>query len=122
MGAYWAGPDYFDITVDLTIDQYIERPTSDIDYDGPTVANVTWLNDPDTMYFYDGCAIIGDNMDVYATYFNGDAMAVIQGNVGMIGCHPEAQPNWYDEGDMYNYYHLKHAQRMSNFLKDLINE
>ena len=122
MGAYWAGSDYFDITTDLTIGQYIERPTSDITYDGPTIANVTWLNDPDTMYFYDGCAILGDDMDVYATYVNGDAMAVIQGNVGVIGCHPEAQPNWYDEGDMYNYYHLKHAQCMSNFLKDLVNE
>ena len=122
MGAYWAGSNYFDIAVDLTIDQYIERPTSDITYDGPTVADVTWLGEQDTMYFYDGCAILGDNIDVYATYANGDPMAVIQGNVGMIGCHPEAQPSWYTEGDIDNYYDSKHAIRMSNFLQDLINE
>jgi hypothetical protein len=122
MGAYWAGPDYFDITVDLTIDQYIERPTADIDYDGPTYADITWLDEDHAMYFYDGCAILGDNMDVYATYANGDAMAVIQGNVGMIGCHPEALEWWYDEGSVPDYYHPRHAQLMSNFLKDLINE
>ena len=122
MGAYWAGSDYFDITVDLTIGQYIERPTSDITYDGPTIADVTWLGEQDTMYFYDGCAILGDNIDVYATYANGDPMAVIQGNVGIIGCHPEAQPNWYTEGDIDNYYDSKHGIRMSNLLQDLINE
>lgn len=121
MGAYWAGPNYFDITTDLTIDQYIERPTADIDYDGPTVADVVWLDDQDTMYFYDGCAILGDNMDVYATYANGDPMAAIQGNVGMIGCHPEALEWWYDEGNIPDYYHPRHAMRMSNFLKDLVN-
>ena len=123
MGAYWAGSDYFDITVDLTIDQYIERSTSDITYDGPTVADVTWLDNLNYMYFYDGCAILGDNIDVYATYANGDPMAVIQGNIGLIGCHPEAQLNWYTEGELPEYYYdLRHAQLMSNFLKDLINE
>jgi hypothetical protein len=122
MGAYWASQHYFDVAPNLEIGQYIERPTGDITYDGPTFANVTWLGDPDTMYFYDGCAIIGDDMDVYATYANGDAMAIIKDGVGIIGCHPEALDWWYDEGDMYNYYDPKHAQRMSNFLKDLINE
>ena len=95
MGAYWAGIDYFDVAVDLTIGQYIERPTSDIDYEGPTVANVIWNGSSETMYFYDGCAIIGDdNMDIVAKYANGDAMAIIQGNIGIIGCHPEAQQWW----------------------------
>jgi hypothetical protein len=122
MGAYWAGPDYFDITVDLTIDQYIERPTADIDYDGPTYADVTWLGEDYAMYFYDGCAILGDNMEVYATYANGDAMAAIQGNIGMIGCHPEALEWWYTEGSVPDYYHPQHAKLMSNFLQDLINE
>jgi glutamine amidotransferase-like uncharacterized protein len=123
MGAYWAGPDYFDITTDLVIGQYIERATSDIDTDGATVATIRWLDNLDYMYFYDGCAIIGDDIDVYATYDNGDAMAAIQGNVGMIGCHPEAQPYWYAEGELPDcYYESRHAQLMSNFLKDLINE
>ena len=122
MGAYWAGPDYFDVTTDLTIGQYIERPTADVDYDGPTVAEITWGNYTTMMYFYDGCAIIGDQMDVVATYLNGDPMAAIQGNVGMIGCHPEALSWWYDEGDMPDYYDPQHAQRMSDFLKRLVNQ
>ena len=42
MGAYWAGTDYFDIAVDLTIEQYIEQVGSEIPFDGPTVADVTW--------------------------------------------------------------------------------
>jgi glutamine amidotransferase-like uncharacterized protein len=121
MGAYWAGPNYFDIAVDLEIGQYIERPTADIDYDGPTVAEIDWGNYTTMMYFYDGCAILGDNMDVIATYANGDPMAVIQGNIGMIGCHPEALDWWYEEGNMNNLYDPKHAQLMSNFLKDLVN-
>jgi hypothetical protein len=121
MGAYWAGSNYFDITPGLTIDQYIERPTSDIEYDGPTSAEVSWLGEPETMYFYDGCAILGDGMDVIATYANGDAMAAIQGNVGVIGCHPEALEWWYDEGDIINYYSPQHAQFMSDFVKQLVN-
>ena len=121
MGAYWAGPNYFDVAVDLEIGQYIERPTADIDYAGPTVAEIDWGNYTTMMYFYDGCAILGDNMDVIATYANGDPMAVIQGNVGMIGCHPEALEWWYEEGNMNNLYDPKHAQLMSNFLKDLVN-
>jgi hypothetical protein len=122
MGAYWAGPDYFDVVEDLTIGQYIERPTGDIVYDGPTVAEVTWLNEPETMYFYDGCAVLGDNMDVIATYANGDAMAVIQGNVGVIGCHPEALEWWYTEGEIYNFYNPKHAKLMADFVKQLVNQ
>ena len=122
MGAYWAGPAYFDVVVDMDIEQYIASPDTDITYDGPTVADVTWLGAEDTMYFYDGCAISSYDMDVIATYSNGQAMAAIQNNVGMIGCHPEALSWWYAEGDMYDYYDPQHAQRMSNFLKRLVNE
>lgn len=122
MGAYWAGPAYFDVVVDMDIDQYIERPTSDITYDGPTVAEVTWEGEKETMYFYDGCAILGEDMDVIATYQNGDAMAAIQGNVGIIGCHPEALEWWYEQGDMsVGHYNPHHAELMSEFLKDLID-
>jgi len=124
MGAYWAGSHYFDITPGLTIDQYIERPTGDITTEGPTVADVTWLGIGETMYFYDGCAILGESwgMDVHARYANDDPMAVIQGNVGVIGCHPEALAWWYTEGGMYaDQYTKQHARLMSNFVKDLVN-
>ena len=122
MGAYWAGPDYFDIAVDLTIEQYIEQPGADIQYGGPTVADVTWNGNPETMYFYDGCSITGDNMEwIVARYANGDPMAVIQGNIGLIGCHPEAQEWWYTLDEMpKSYYNVKHKKLMAEFLKDLV--
>lgn len=123
MGAYWAGPDYFNLTTDLTVGQYIERATSEITTDGPTTAVVDWLGSTEVMYFYDGCAIIGNNTtEVYARYRNGDPMAVIQGNVGMIGCHPEALDWWYEEANMKSYFDPVHAQLMSNFLQDLVND
>jgi hypothetical protein len=50
------------------------------------------------MFFYDGCALVGDNtkFKTIATYANGDAMAIIQNNIGLIGCHPESEKFWYD--------------------------
>jgi glutamine amidotransferase-like uncharacterized protein len=124
MGAYWAGSNYFDLVTDLTIGQYIERPTSDIDYDGPTVADVVFPNNmasQETMYFYDGCAILGTDMQVVAHYQNGDAMAAIQDNVGMFGCHPEALEWWYTEGDMDDsWYTPKHAHLMRDFVHQLL--
>jgi glutamine amidotransferase-like uncharacterized protein len=120
MGAYWAGPDYFDVAVDLTIEQYITQPGADIKHDGATIANVVWNGSPETMYFYDGCAITGDNMEwIIARYANGDAMAVIQGNIGIIGCHPEAQHWWYDDVG-YSFYKTHHKELMADFAKQLV--
>lgn len=120
MGAYWAGSYYFDLIDTTEIHQYITRIDSDIDTEYATIADVEWLDCPETMYFYDGCAIIGDDVDVIATYANGDAMAAIQGNVGMIGCHPEALQWWFDEADMSEYYSPKHAELMSDFVRQLV--
>jgi hypothetical protein len=51
------------------------------------------------MYFYDGAAFTGPgSFETVARYANGDAMAIIQDRVGLIGCHPEADQHWY------NYY------------------
>jgi hypothetical protein len=51
------------------------------------------------MFWYDGCALVGDQtkFKTYARYVgNGDPMAIIQGNIGCIGCHPESEQFWYD--------------------------
>jgi hypothetical protein len=50
------------------------------------------------MFWYDGCSIIGDTtkFKTIATYKNNDPMAIIQNNVGLIGCHPESEKFWYD--------------------------
>ena len=121
MGAYWAGSDYFDLVTDLEVTQYIAQPTATTTIDGPTVADVYFDGIEEIMYFYDGCAILGTDMQVVATYANGDAMAAIQGNVGMFGCHPEALAWWYLEGGMdADWYDPQHAQYMCNFVHELL--
>ena len=124
MGAYWAGPHYFDLVEDLEVTQYITRKGCDITTDGPTIADVTFVHNmafEETMFFYDGCAILGTDMHVVARYQNGDAMAIIQDNVGLFGCHPEALAWWYEEGGMdASWYTPKHAQLMRDFVYQLL--
>jgi hypothetical protein len=122
MGAYWTGPHYFDLVEGLEVEQYIGQPGADIETDGPTIADVTFPgNKEEVMYFYDGCAILGTDMQVVAAYSNGNAMAAIQDNVGMFGCHPEALEWWYVEGGMdADWYTPKHAQLMRDFVHQLI--
>ena len=124
MGAYWAGPHYFDLVDGLEVEQYIEQPGADIKTDGPTIADVTFPgNKEEVMYFYDGCAILGTDMQVVAVYQNGDAMAAIKDGVGMFGCHPEALGWWYEEGDMgADWYNPTHAQLMREFVHKLLKD
>ena len=97
LGAYWADSYYFNILDSGTrVEQYIKRPNSDTKRPHAKGQLVSWQGQLERMYFYDGCAINGDNMDIVATYSNGDPMAVIQGKIGLIGCHPESQKVWYD--------------------------
>ena len=111
MGQYWAGSNYFDILEGCDIEQYITRPNADVRRSYGTVASVQlakpgqispiW-HDGDCpgnahMFFYDGGAVVGNGpYDVHAWYTNGDPMAIIQNNVGIVGCHPESEESWYD--------------------------
>ena len=107
MGAYWAGPWYFDLLGDIDVVQYIKRPNADVRRSYPTVANITWDNGEHNMFFYDGCTYVGDiaDRDVVARYSNGDPMAIIKQNIGLIGCHPESELSWYDKNYMRKYWH-----------------
>lgn len=121
MGAYWAGPHYFDLVDGLEVTQYIALDGCEITTDGPTVAQVSFDGTEEIMYFYDGCAILGTEMQVVATYETGNAMAAIKDGVGMFGCHPEALDWWYTEGDMdAEYYDPHHAQLMRDFVHTLL--
>jgi glutamine amidotransferase-like uncharacterized protein len=107
MGAYWAGKNYFDILGDTDAVQYIEQPDTDIFTEFETVAFVHWHGLECKMYFYDGCAFVGDleNCDIVGTYDNGDAMAIVKNNVGAIGCHPESEKWWHEYiGDYENHH------------------
>ena len=75
------------------------------------------------MYFYDGAAFIGDlkQSKIIATYANNDAMAIIQDRVGLIGCHPESQLDWYD-GKLRRFWHKEeHHKLLLDFVNILLN-
>jgi len=122
MGAYWGGQDYFDLLTGLEPVQYIKREGADVRRSYGTVADVDWSGTRTKMYFYDGCTFAGDGRcQIIARYANGDPMAVIQGRVGLIGCHPESQHKWYDKPYMQKHWHggAHHALLLS-FTKKLM--
>ena len=98
MGAYWAGSHYFKMLEDVDAVQYITRPNTETRRPHAKAIEVNWNGHPNRMFFYDGCALVGDStkFKTIATYANGDAMAIIQNNIGLIGCHPESEKFWYD--------------------------
>jgi hypothetical protein len=86
--------------------------------------SVTWQGQQEKMYFYDGCALVGDagKFKTVATYGNGDAMAIIQNNIGLIGCHPESQPSWYNAYHSWmkpHYHGGRHHELLLDFVSDL---
>ena len=123
MGAYWADRDYLNILDGVRVVQYIKQPNTDTRRPHPKAMPVNWMGNNQRMYFYDGCAFVGDNMDVVATYPNGDAMAIIQGQVGVIGCHPESEQWWYDKQYLKPHWHEnKQHQLLLNFVNTLMNK
>ena len=122
MGAYFAGRDYFDLLTGLEPVQYIKREGADVRRSYGTVADVDWGGTRTKMYFYDGCTFAGDGRcQIIARYANGDPMAVIQGRVGLIGCHPESQHKWYDKPYMQKHWHGgSHHALLLSFTKKLM--
>ena len=119
MGAYWAGQHYFDILDNIDAVQYITQPGTDTRRPHAKDIKITWNGSSTTMFFYDGCALVGNGQyDRIATYANGDSMAIIQKNIGLIGAHPEAESFWYDS---YSYMRGKYASK-HNLLLDFVNQ
>ncbi len=123
MGAYWAGQHYFDILTGVDAVQYITRPDTDTRRPHAKAIDVIWNGHPDRMFFYDGCALVGDNSKfiTIATYANADAMAIVQGRVGLIGCHPESEQFWYD-GYSYmgkHWHNGAHYKLLLEFVNNL---
>jgi glutamine amidotransferase-like uncharacterized protein len=123
MGAYWADTDYLGLLNGVRAVQYIKQPNSDTKRPHAKNIAVNWLGNDINMYFYDGCALIGDEttFDTVARYRNGDPMAIIQDNVGLIGCHPEAEQHWYDSYSwMRKHYHNgTHYPLLLDFVNNL---
>ncbi len=124
MGAYWAGRDYFDLLDGLDPVQYIKSDSADVKRSYPTVAKVTWGNREEKMFFYDGCTFVGNGRcQLVARYANGLPMAIIQGRVGLIGCHPESQEKWFSKKYMKKHWHHgTHHELLLSFTKRLMRQ
>jgi glutamine amidotransferase-like uncharacterized protein len=123
MGAYWAGSEYFNILDNVDAVQYITRPDSDTRRPHAKNISITWNNQPMNMFWYDGCALVGNGeYKTVATYANGDAMAIIQNNVGLIGCHPESEQHWYNSYSWMNQHYHKgvHHKILLDFVNELV--
>lgn len=123
MGAYWADKDYFDILGDIRAVQYIKRPGADARRPHAKALPIEWEGEPYSMYFYDGCSFVGNfkHTEVLATYANGDPMAIIKRNIGLIGCHPESELSWYNKPYLLRkWHHKQHHHLLLDFVEQLI--
>ena len=124
MGAYWAGKHYLNMLDNVDAVQYITQPNTDTRRPHAKDINVNWNGHNTTMFFYDGCALVGNGQhDILATYENGDSMAIIQKNIGLIGCHPESEKFWYDGYSWMRgkYHNGQHHRLLLDFVNNLVN-
>ena len=123
MGAYWAGSNYFDILDSVDAVQYLARPGTDTRRPHAKNISVTWRGTPMSMFWYDGCALVGnpDRFETVATYANSDAMAIYQNRIGLIGCHPESEQFWYNGYSWMrpHWHHRQHHQLLLEFVDQL---
>jgi glutamine amidotransferase-like uncharacterized protein len=112
MGAFWADAYYFNLLQGTRCVQYIKRPRADIRSSYGTVAAVNWQGQDKRMYFYDGPTYVGGAFQTLASYANGDPMAVVQGSVGLIGCHLESQQHWYSKKVLQPHWHQNTHHRL----------
>lgn len=126
MGAYWAGSDYFNLLEGVDAVQYITQPNTDTRRPHAKNLNVTWNGVAKQMYFYDGCALVGDEtkFETVARYANGNPMAIIQNQIGLIGCHPESEEHWYESYSwMRGKYHQgRHHRLLLEFVDSILQK
>jgi len=121
MGAYWADSYYFDFLKGTRVVQYIKRPRADVRSSYGTTVPVTWRGKSQRMYFYDGPTFTGGDYEVVASYSNGDPMAIVQGSIGLIGCHLESESNWYTKKYMQPHWHeAEHHMLLCAFVSDFL--
>lgn len=116
MGAYWAAD--FGLLGNASVRRYVT--VGEIKRSFPTTARVVWNGQPERMYFWDGPTFEGGFDRVIATYANGFPMAVIHGRVGLIGCHPESQTDWYAPRHLKRQWHGgAHHELLRQFVREL---
>lgn len=124
MGAYWAGKHYLNILDRVEVVQYLKQPNTDTRRPHAKNIKIEWLGELMNMFWYDGCAFTGSGYyDTIAKYTNDDPMAIIQKNIGLIGCHPESQEFWYDSYSWLKgkYHNGEHHKLLLEFVDKLTN-
>lgn len=127
MGGYWASSDYLGILPDdVSITQYIKRPKTDTRRPHAKNLQILWKDKLERMYFYDGFAVVGkeEQFKTVARYMNGDPMAIIKDNIGLIGCHPESEVHWYDSYSWMKgkYHDGQHHKLLLQFVNELMEK
>lgn len=126
MGAYWADHRYFGLLKDLECNQYIKTPDTETTRSYGTVVDLIWHDerDPVKMYFYDGCVIDGvGSCEVVSKYAaNHSWAAVIQGNVGVVGPHPEATRHWFTYKTHKYMKDMWHQGKHWSLLIDMVHQ
>ena len=125
MGAYWASKHYLNILDNVRAEQYIKRPNTDTKRPHAKAQRVLWKGQEEQMFFYDGCSLVGPGINqskIWALYPNGDPMAIMQGRIGVIGCHPESTEHWYDSYSWLakKYHNGLHHQLLLDFVDNLV--
>lgn len=125
MGAYWAGRHYFDLLRDIEVEQYIRQPVTNTSRPHPKAMPVTWQGHDTRMYFYDGACFVGSGPhQVVARYETGQAMAIHQDRLTLIGCHPESQPDWYADHSWMprHWHHGWHHVLLRDLVDQVLND
>ncbi|GAB3971938.1 hypothetical protein GCM10029978_048050 [Actinoallomurus acanthiterrae] len=110
LGGYLAGstPGFGLLPGDA--DQFIESPGASVRTDQDTVVEVRWRDRPRRLYFQDGPYFWirkrASGVMVLARYTNGRIAALVapygRGRIGVVGPHPEATVDWYEENSLVN--------------------
>ena len=125
VGAYWAGPDYFDILKGIEPVQYIKRPTADIMRSCNIAAYCLWKGEEELIFFRDGCTFIGDlsYSEIVSTYYNKEPMCIVQGKIGVMGACLDSLESWYDNKTLKQYWHNgEHHKLLLEFVNELMDK
>lgn len=125
VGAYWAGPDYFDILDGAQPVQYIKRPTADIMRSCNIAARCVWKGEEENIFFRDGCTFVGDlsKSEIISTYYNKEPMCIRQGKIGVMGACLDSLEWWYNNKTLKQYWHEgRHHKLLLEFVNELIEQ
>lgn len=107
LGGYLAGatPGFGLLPGDT--DRWIDSRGATVTHDGDDLVRLDWSGRDRTLFFQDGPRFLldaGTDVSVLARYPNDEVAAAVlpfgAGRVGVVGPHPEAGPDWFDDAGL----------------------